>query len=323
MLKNFNQFITEARGFSTTVEEYAQVCKTLINATLDKYIAANRTEFTNFSKSIILKDAYLEVSQEAATKFPLDQIKILFEISAVDEEEFIPYAAHYQRNYNKVKLIEGKGVKVKIDMLCKFVVPKTGGQIDRAVINKYLDDILNHELTHAYNDYKDPNFFKEYRLGMTTQYAAETYPYLMKSRVLKLFFDLLYVLTPTEIKAIAGERSEFKSQEELREYSGYRWSQLARDFDPDEYYEIILSQIEDRRFVQYIDTKFGEFFVNVYVDSVHQDSATVDPKILRLKKSAGLMEVLRFFEQRIHKGGQELFRKLAAKVTDQGSGKLI
>ena len=35
------------------------------------------------------------------------------------------------------------------------------------------------------------------------------------------------------------------------------------------------------------------------------------------------MDVLRFFEPRIHKGGRDLFRKLAAKVTDQGTGKLI
>ena len=90
MLKNFNQFINEARGFSTAVEEYTQVCKTLINSTLDKYSAA--AKFTNFSKSIILKDAYLEVSQEAAMKCQLDEIKILFEIHVVDEKEFVPYA---------------------------------------------------------------------------------------------------------------------------------------------------------------------------------------------------------------------------------------
>lgn len=321
MLKNFNQFINEARGFSTAVEEYAQVCKTLINSTLDKYIAAGK--FTNFSKSIILKDVYLEVSQEAAMKFQLDQIKILFEIQVVDEKEFAPYAAYYKRNYNKVKLIAGKGVKVKIEMLCRLVVPKKGGQLDRDIINIYLDDILNHELMHAYNDYKDPNFFKDYRLGMTTQYAAEAYPYLMKSPALKLFFDLLYVLTPTEIKAIAGERSKFKSQKELHGHSGYLWAQRAMEFYPEEYYEIILSEIEDRQFVEYIDTKFGEFFVDVYVDSVQQDIATIDPKILRLKNSAGLMDVLRFFKPRIHKGGRDLFRKLAAKVTDQGTGKLI
>jgi len=321
MLKGFNQFILEARGFSNTVAEYATIAEKKIMADLERYAAFKfKKGFTNFSKDVLIDNAYQEVSQKAAGDFPIDELMIILRIAAVDQKDPIPYDAHYQRNYNKVRLVRGRGEKVKLEIYCKFTVHRHGEKVDLSEIKGYLTDILQHEITHAYNDYKDPNFLRNYRLGLMNRYTAQAYPYLMKAPTLKTFFDLLYVLTDEEIKAIAGERAEFKDQDELRKYNGYKWSALAREFDAEEYREVILSQLADSPYADYMDQKFGEFFVKNYIQSVPSKTIKIDPKILKLKDSANLLDVLRYFEPYINSRGEYLYRKLAAKVSGSGEG---
>lgn len=321
MLKGFKQFIVEARGFSQTVAEYTTLAKKKIMSDLERYVIFKfKSGFTNFSNDILIDNAYQEVSQKAAGDFPIDELMIILRIAAVDQKDPIPYEAHYQRNYNKVRLVRGKGEKVKLKIYCKFTVHRHGEKIDLSEIEEYLVDILHHEITHAYNDYKDPNFLRNYRLGLTNSYTEKAYPYLMKAPTLKTFFDLLYVLTDEEIKAIAGERAEFKDQDELRNYNGYKWSALAREFDSDEYREVIMSQLADSPYADYLDQKFGEFFVRNYIKSVPSKTIKIDPKILKLKDSANLLDVLRYFEPYINSRGEYLYRKLAAKVSGSGEG---
>jgi hypothetical protein len=50
---------------------------------------------------------------------------------------------------------------------------------------------------------------------------------------------------------------------------------------------------------------------------------SIDPKILKLSKSASLKDVLRYFESYINERAKTLFENLSRKITQQGAGKLI
>lgn len=328
MLKNFNEFIVEALGFSSTVGEYSKLCVDLINSTIDarerRFKEDKETSFPDYRKKIEIENARLKVSEKAATEFPLDLITIFFELIPVDQAKFGPYSGHYKRNYDKYRMNRIKNKRgVNIEIRCTLYVPIEGLEMDRELTNSYLRDVFNHELTHAFNDFKDPNFTKKYRLGVTTAYASRAYPYLMESTALKMFFDLLYVMTDAEMNAIIGERPEFRTLEELREYSGYMWSEIGIGYNAEEYREAILSELKDSEYLEYIDKKFGEFFVTNYRRAAHKRYFYLDPKILKLNESADLLTVLKFFEPYINSRAKYLKRKLMKKVTQTGTGSLI
>ena len=86
MLKGFNQFILEARGFSNTVAEYVNITEKKIIADLERYAAFKfKKGFTNFSNDVLIDNAYQEVSQKAAGDFPIDEIMIILRIAAVNQ----------------------------------------------------------------------------------------------------------------------------------------------------------------------------------------------------------------------------------------------
>jgi hypothetical protein len=324
MLNSFDEFINEARGFSAEAGAYADLGITEITARIDKYLSYNLSKgHFNFSEDIIIDDAYTEVPQEVASKFPVDRIKIMFRISSVDRNVFMSYSGHYRRNYNKAKLIRKKGELVNIEIMCKLVVPKQGGQIDRELADRYVKNVLNHEMLHAYRDYRDPNFSKRYRLGIVGDYAEKAYPFLKESSILTRFFKLLYAMTDEEIRALAGEQEEFKSMEELMQSDSYEWTTMAREYNPEEYLEAIGAQLADSKYLDIILNNFGEIFLNVYRKAAHHKTYSLDPKILSIKKSDRLLDVLYFFEDYIHSQGEKLWRKLTSKITQQGTGKLI
>lgn len=324
MLKDFNQFILEARGFSNTAAEYSAITGALINGQIDQYLTKDFTkEKKDYFKTFRINDAFLEVSQESSRQFPIDNINVLFRIVPVTPEEFGPYSAYYKNNYNKATLKEGRNNKVNITIMCKLYVEfDENGNLDRDLLNSYIKDILQHEFTHALNDYRDPNFLKNYRLGVLPDYAASTYAFVKRSQYLKAFLSLLYVLTKEEINAISGERAEFKTKEEFINYNGTQWAMRGLEFDPEEYYEGIESELGEDKYWEGINIRFGEIFVDLYKSARESDDMSIDPKILRLEKSATLQDVLNYFEPYIKSRAKELYRRLSRKIVQQGTGKL-
>ena len=324
MLKDFNQFIIEARGFSNTAAEYSAITGALINGQIDKYLARDFTkEKMDYFKTFRINDAFLEVSQESSRQFPIDNINVLFRIVPVTPEEFGPYSAYYKNNYNKAKLTGSQNNKVNITIMCKLYVEfDKNGNLDRDLLNSYIEDILQHEFTHALNDYRDPNFLKNYRLGILPDYAASKYDFVKKSQYLKAFLSLLYVLTKEEINAISGERAEFKTKEEFTNYNGTQWAMRGLEFDPEEYYEGIESELRDDEYWEGINTRFGEIFVDLYKSARKSEDMSIDPKIINLEKSATLQDVLNYFEPYIKSRAKELYRRLSRKIVQQGTGKL-
>lgn len=335
MLKDFNQFILEARGFSSTVAEYTAVTKALINDQIDQYLTRDFTKDPiDYFKIIRIADAFSEVSQEAAAQFPIDTISVLFRIVPVTPKEFGPYSAYYKKNYNKARIKEGTGMRINITIMCKlFVEFDEEGRLDRDLLNEYLDDILHHELTHALNDYRDPRFLKRHRLGILPDLAIESYDFVNKSKYLRAFLHMLYIFTEAEINAIVGERTEFKTIDEFYEFNATQWALTGRDYDPDEYYEAIKSELYDyetkdpktgklQRYWPGIDQRFGEIFVELYRDVQKEEEMEMDPKILKLESTANLQQVLTYFEPYIKSRANELYRKLAKKITQQGEGEL-
>lgn len=321
MLKDFNNFILEARGFSETVAEYVKETKTRILKEVEKYSKRKSTRY--FKREIIFDEATRTVSPEAAREFPIDKIRVHLSITPVSQEEFTPYSANYLRNYDKVEMKLGVDQRVDITISCNFYVIKVeNGGLDIEMTGKYLDDILQHELTHAFNDFREPNFLKKYRLGLLADYAIASYQFIQDSYFLKMFFWLLYTLTDNEIKAIVGERREFKTLEEFNGYSGTTWAKRGMEFSAEEYYEGVESEIGDSKYWESIDRDFGKMFVELYRESFGEE-AQIDPKILKLEKSATLLDVLRYFEPHLNLKGRELFVKLAKKISQQGKGKLL
>lgn len=325
MLKDFNQFILEARGFSNTAAEYSAITGALINGQIDQYLTRDFTkEKMDYSKTIRINDAFLEVSQESSRQFPIDNINVLFKIVPVTPEEFGPYSAYYKNNYNKATLKESRNNKVNIIIMCKLYVEfDENGNLNRDLLNSYIEDILQHEFTHALNDYRDPNFLKNYRLGLLPDHAESKYDFVKRSQYLKAFLNLLYVLTKEEINAIAGERAEFKTKDEFTNYNGTQWAMRGLEFDPEEYYEGIESELVFDEDWEEINTSFGKIFAKLYRSARTSDDMSIDPKIINLEKSATLQDVLNYFEPYIKSRAKELYRRLSRKIILTGIGKLI
>jgi len=320
MLKDFNNFILEARGFSETVAEYVKETKKRILKEVEKYSKRKSTKY--FKREIIFDEATRSVSPEAAREFPIDKIRVHLSITPVSQEEFTPYSANYLRNYDKVEMKLGVDQRVDITISCNFYVIKgENGGLNIEMTGKYLDDILHHELTHAFNDYKEPNFLKNYRLGAMSDYASASYKFIKESQYLGMFFQLLYTLTDNEIKAIVGERRSFRSIKEFNEYGGTIWARRGMEFSADEYYEGVESELGESKHWDEIDRTFGKIFVELYLESAGEE-ANIDPKILKLEESKNLLEVLRHFESHLNLKGRELFVKLAKKISQQGRGRL-
>lgn len=323
MLKDFNTFLFESRGFSETVAEYAKETKRRILEEVKRYLAkSNTAKNRNIERLIIFDEANLTVSPEASREFPIDKIKIELSITPVPLEEFTPYSASYLRNYDKVKMSRGVDERLDITVFCKFYVIQGEFGLDLKMTNKYLDDILHHELTHAFNDYKEPNFLKNYRLGVMSDYASASYKFIKESQYLGMFFQLLYTLTDNEIKAIVGERRSFRSIKEFNEYGGTIWARRGMEFSADEYYEGVESELGESKHWDEIDRTFGKIFVELYLESAGEE-ANIDPKILKLEESKNLLEVLKHFEPHLNRKGRELFVKLSKKIIAQGRGKFI
>jgi hypothetical protein len=326
MLKTFNQFIFESRGFSKTVGEYSQLVKNEIDRKVEQFLKIDfRKRRTIFSQTILIDDAKSKVSPEASSEFPLDDIGIIFRIVPVKQNKFGPYQAYYLRNYDKVKIKKArlaKNKKVGITIMCKLYVPTDlSGEINRSLLNEYITDILNHEITHAFNDYRDPNFLKSYRLGMMHDYSIEAYEFIKHSWYLRNFFTMLYVFTDQEINAISGERAEFKTIEEFNNYNGTKYARMGIEYDSDEYYDAIWSELGRSSNWAEINQTFGQIFSEIYT-AFTDDEMSIDPKILKLSKSASLKDVLRYFESYINERAKTLFEKLSRKITQQGEGSL-
>lgn len=313
-IKSFEHFIGEARGFSSAVGEYSKLAQEKIQQSLDQYLGYKfKKRFTNYSDDITIDEAHSLVSPEAALAFPLDEIIVKFRVVAVKSESAQNRSGWYMRNYDKYKLRKtGKG-KVNVIIECKVILPYDGLEFDREKATRDIAQIMNHELTHAYNDYKDPNFMRGYRAAMIHS-EAERYDFLRDSRGMQLFLRLIYALSDDEIRAKLGEAPEYASLEELGRTAAYNDAIMGREFDADEYFELISAELADHKFSEYITNNFGEFFVELYKKVSRARRYAVDPKILALKKGAGLLEVLRFFEPYLRSQGEILWRRLVKKL---------
>lgn len=314
--KKFEQFLNEAHGYSNSVKEYAIVCKEVINHHFKRYLDFNfkKGVLTNFSVPIVIDDAYSEVSQAVSRDFPIDRIMIDFKIVVSKEYESMNYSGHYRRQYDKVKLTKGKDEKVNIEIMCTVIISRKEMQISVETANEYIDDILSHELTHAYNDYKNPK-----GIVATFPYLMnklEDYDFSKNSEHLKKFIFLIYALSDDEINAMTGERETFKSKMRLNSFSGAR---IARDgirFDPKRYYLKITDDLQRNNYpaIDYVIDNFGEVFVKEYKEVAKDLKIKPDPKILKLKKTATLDEVLEYFGKIFNRQGKKLLTKLGRKI---------
>lgn len=324
MIRTFNQFVFEASGFSNTVAEYAELAKKAVLYQTDRYSSFNfRQRYTTFTKPIKITQAFRQVSQESSKEFPIDEITIHFKIVPIKWKELGPYSASYVRRENQHNIKLDKDRKADVDIVVRLnISTDLSKKIDLDEIDEYVSDMLHHELTHAFNDYRDPNFMKKYGLGFLASSIDDTSEILKSSAVLNFFFTLLYVLTDAEINAMVGERKEFKSLAEFDRHSGTRYAIRGMEYYPEEYYEVIKNDLGDRPYWPTLDREFGRIFVDLYRRSQPEGSERVklDPKILRLEKSAGLAEVLEHFEPYIKSQSKKLFTKLAKKLTQEGKG---
>ena len=321
MLKTFNEFIYEARGFSETAGEYAALVKKEIDAQLDRYLSFKfKKGYVNFSPTIKIKNAFSRVSHEAAIQFPIDQIKVLFRIAGIKPDSRGAHTGHYKSNYNKYKMIRGLDQKINIEILCRIYLPiDQVYKIDRKMLDTYIDDILHHEFTHALQDYRDPNFLKNYRLGYMSGISSQMYPEFLNSPKVEEFFNLLYVLTDEEISAMSGERREFRTESEFNSFSGTQFARLGKEYDSLDYFMEIRRELKD--FGPDIITNFGKIFVNIYKKSAKKGTQ-IDSSVIGLE-SANLKQVLQYFEPYIKSQADKLFRKLSSKISAQGSGGII
>ena len=314
-IQDFSSFIGEAMGHAKAVSEYANLIQEKVEASLDRYQSfVFKERFTNYSDDIVIEAANTLVSPETANDFPLNNILVRFRISPMKAYQTQERSGWYRRNYDKYRLTKtGKG-KVDITIECKLILPYDRLSFDRSIAEVELSYVINHELTHAYNDYKDPNFMKGYRAAMLHG-EAQKYDFLRDSLGMQRFLYLIYALTDDEIRAKLGEAASYKSKEELEKTAAYKDAIAGREFNAEEYFDVIAADLAGHKFSEYVTNNFGEFFVDLYKKVSRKRKFAVDPKILALKKSAGLLEVLEFFENYLNSQGELLWRKLVKKIS--------
>jgi hypothetical protein len=312
--RKFNKFVNEAYGYSNSVKAYSEVCKGVINHYFNRYLNFNfkKGTFTNFSVPIVIDDAYAEVSQAVSRDFPIDEIKIDFKIVVGNSWDSMNHTGHYRRQYDKVKLTKGKNEKVNIEIMCSLLIARNQMEISVEKANEYISDILSHELTHAYNDYKDPKGIFATFPYLTSK--LEKYDFAEHSPHLKYFIYLIYALSKDEVAAVAGERDHFKDIDEFNNFPGTEIARAGMNFDADTYTRRITNELIEYPAIDYILGNFGELFVKLYKDVAKELKIKPNLNLLKLKKSASLGEVLQHFEVDFKRKGKELFTKLSSKI---------
>lgn len=314
--KDFNTFLNEARGFSKTSGEYADLCISLVNHHFERYMNFDfkKGTFTNFSVPIKIDDAYAEVSPGSARDFPIDSISIDFKITVNKSKSSQSYRGYYLRNYDKVKVKKNKD-KVDIIILCHIMISREQMHLSPSKAYQDIADIMYHEMTHAYNDYKKPGGLSD---ALTqVRHKMEQYDFKDKSRHLNSFLYLLYALSNEEIVARLGERKKFDTKGDLMRFSGYRFARRGIEFNANKYYTNIVNELMEYPALDYIISNFGELFVKEYKKITKEYRLPVNPKILTLKKNATLNEVLHYFEKYLNSQGDKLKRKLVKKLEVQ------
>jgi hypothetical protein len=313
-LKGFTEFINEKLGVSNSVEEYSKIILDELEKKFQKYLSFKfKKDFTNYSEDLVFNNFKDQVSPETSRDFPINNLIIKFRIVAVKSGRDINYSGFYVQDLENFKIKSLPGGAVNLEILCKIHLRSNKLDVNLDKIKQAMSDVIMHELTHAYQEYKTPEYKPESRLYYLKDEMSK-YSFLKETRTLKNFLTLLYKLSDSEIAAIVGERKSFKNKNEFYQYEG---TQLAEDglyYNPEEYYEAIMTQLEGNKYWPYLNTHFGEFLVELYL-TVGDKKANIDPKILSLSESAGLRMTLKFFEPYIKSQAEKLFRKLSKKIT--------
>lgn len=299
MIKGFRQYITEAMGWSNTIAEYSS----LFTDQLRKKLKGSEEQY--FQIGIL--DAKSKVSAEAASELPLNKVLLTAEIIR-SQDKPSGYRGTYIRRYDKENITTDSKLNVQVDIQ----LYATQEQSDEEILDMATESIM-HELTHALNDYKEKNADKKYRLGYMNSIVDE-YPFIKDMPGLRRFFKLLYGLTDAEIKAMVGAKESFNSDSEFRNYIGTRYADLGRTFDPEEWTELIESEVNDSEFAQHLTTEFGKFIVNTY-EAAAPDDIHKDGWIMKMTNLSTPLEVMTAFEPYIKKQSEYLWRKLAKKLS--------
>lgn len=314
-LKGFTEFINERLGVSNSVEEYSKVVLAELEKKFQKYLSFKfKKDFTNYSEDLVFNNFKDQVSPETSRDFPINNLIVKFRIVAVKSGRDLNYSGFYVQDLENFKIKEIPGGAVNIEILCKVHLKSDHFKVDEEEVKKVMRDVINHELTHAYQDYKMPTYKSADRLAYIKDEMSK-YSFLKETRTLKNFLDLLYRLSDSEIAAIVGERNSFKNKKEFYEYEGTRTAEDGLYYNPEEYYEAIMAQLEGNKYWPYLNTQFGEFFVELYLLAGDKNSK-IDPKILSLNVAAGLRSTLKFFEPYIKSQAEKLFRKLSKKINN-------
>jgi hypothetical protein len=311
---SFISFLNEARGFSKEVEEYSNLVKQEALSELTRYLNFKfKGDFTNYHKDILVKVTKNKISNNTLEIFPINSILLKFRISAVDSIDWPEYSAYYQQNYDKYEISKRSG-KANIVIYCKLIIPRKGDNLDYSILEDYVTRILNHELLHAYQDYKNPNFLKDHRFAALFDLVKKDRVFSKSSATVELA-KLLYATSDAEIWAISGEKENYSSLDELRQDSYYSLARTAIEFDPEEWAELITLELERFPNSTKIINSFGERFVELYKAAVPNEISSIDPKITRLEKQP-LESFILSLSPKIKSQGEKLLRRLARKINN-------
>lgn len=317
--------IFEALGSSEAVREYSDLVLSLV-----LHESSKHGREKSFSKLITLSSAYLEVSEKSAKILPIDHLIVKFTQSVLEPGESRSASGAYYRGYEKDGRHKSRNINLKIDVELVISDQKSyDEQIEE------LKEIINHEFTHALNDYAKPlGQERDSRFAYMTGFIDQVPP-INECPTIKVFFNLLYALSKIEQMAIAGGVNTFANEEEFWNYSGTRIADIGKTFDHEEwatsasiefaravtpeglrYYWQAVSMANDL-FKKSPFGGFGGLFISIYerYGTRQKSESPEDRRIMStIRRDDSVKDVFRKFEPSIRRRGKELFRKLAKKI---------
>lgn len=329
MITKFNQYLLEKAGHPDLITPYTEMIVEKCMEVVESYLS--KKGFYNYSDTIEYNwnDIKKIVSKEDFLKFPVEHIILNFKITVQKFNKpertgwYLPIGEYDADDISSLFMVSNSGwvdESILLKMGLELIIPYHAKSYSIDTARKYLYSTANHELTHAYNNYKQGDddymiFYEAIQLTNDDFLKLKIHPVTRKEGrgytlypLVKDFFNLLYIYTPIETKANIGQAFA------KGETSEWEINKL-KSFDAEkEYYEIIGTILDngDEKFKEtvmiYLDS-IGNRLVKHYLDMCKEQDIEPVRGVTKLKNK-NFKELMKYFEKRFHQRAEYMKRKI-------------
>lgn len=329
IITKFNQYLLEKVGHPDLITPYAEMVLEKCMETVETYLS--KKGFYNYSDTIEFNwdDIKKIVSKEDFLKFPVEHIILKFKITVQKFDKpqrtgwYLPISEYDVDDVSSLVMVSNTGwidESILLEMGLELIIPYYAKSYSIDTAKKYLDSTAHHELTHAYNDYKQGEeeymtFYEAIQLTNDDFLKLKIHPVTRKEGrgyslypLVEDFFNLLYIYTPVETKANIGQTFA------KGETSEWEINKL-KSFDAEKEYNKVIDTILDNgdekfkeTIMKYLDG-IGDRLVKHYLEKCEEEDVEPIRGVIKLKNK-NFKELMKYFEKRFHQRAEYMKRKI-------------